>query len=127
MGLGNWQIITRHVLPNSLTPVVTFLPFRISGAILALTSLDFLGPGRAARHALAWVSLLSQGKNNIDAWWISLSTFAVLVLTLAAPHLHGRRAARRARPAKGRTHERGLAVSAQPCAWPLPAARWCTA
>jgi microcin C transport system permease protein len=41
LGVSNWKIITRHVLPNSLTPVVTFLPFRMSGAILALTSLDF--------------------------------------------------------------------------------------
>jgi microcin C transport system permease protein len=39
------KIIWRHVLPNSLTPVVTFLPFRMSAAILALTSLDFLGLG----------------------------------------------------------------------------------
>lgn len=45
LGLGHWQIIWRHVLPNSMTPVVTFLPFRMSGAILALTSLDFLGLG----------------------------------------------------------------------------------
>ncbi|OGB79763.1 MAG: peptide ABC transporter permease, partial [Burkholderiales bacterium RIFCSPLOWO2_12_FULL_67_210] len=45
LGLSNWQIIWRHVLPNSLTPVVTFLPFRMSAAILALTSLDFLGLG----------------------------------------------------------------------------------
>ena len=45
MGLTNWQIIWRHVLPNSLTPVITFLPFRMSGSILALTSLDFLGLG----------------------------------------------------------------------------------
>jgi microcin C transport system permease protein len=45
MGLTNGQIIWRHMLPNSLTPVVTFLPFRMSAAILALTSLDFLGLG----------------------------------------------------------------------------------
>ena len=44
-GRGNWHIIWRHILPNSLTPVVTFLPFRMSAAILALTSLDFLGLG----------------------------------------------------------------------------------
>jgi microcin C transport system permease protein len=43
LGLSNWAIIWRHVLPNSMTPVVTFLPFRMSAAILALTSLDFLG------------------------------------------------------------------------------------
>ena len=81
MGLTNWQIIWRHVLPNSLTPVVTFLPFRMSAAILALTSLDFLGLG-VPPGTPSLGELLSQGKNNIDAWWISLSTFAVLVVTL---------------------------------------------
>ena len=81
LGVGNWQIIRRHVLPNSLTPVVTFLPFRMSGAILALTSLDFLGLG-VPPGTPSLGELLSQGKNNIDAWWISLSTFAVLVVTL---------------------------------------------
>ena len=81
MGLSNWQIIWRHVLPNSLTPVVTLLPFRMSAAILALTSLDFLGLG-VPPGTPSLGELLSQGKNNIDAWWISMSTFAVLVITL---------------------------------------------
>lgn len=81
LGVSNWKIIIRHVLPNSLTPVVTFLPFRMSGAILALTSLDFLGLG-VPPGTPSLGELLSQGKNNIDAWWISLSTFAVLVITL---------------------------------------------
>ena len=81
LGVGNWHIITRHMLPNSMTPVVTFLPFRMSGAILALTSLDFLGLG-VPPGTPSLGELLSQGKNNIDAWWISLSTFGVLVITL---------------------------------------------
>lgn len=81
LGVGNWQIIVRHLLPNSMTPVVTFLPFRMSGAILALTSLDFLGLG-VPPGTPSLGELLSQGKNNIDAWWISLSTFGVLVATL---------------------------------------------
>jgi microcin C transport system permease protein len=81
LGVGNWRIITRHLLPNSMTPVVTFLPFRMSGAILALTSLDFLGLG-VPPGTPSLGELLSQGKNNIDAWWISLSTFGVLVITL---------------------------------------------
>jgi microcin C transport system permease protein len=88
MGLTNAHIIWRHILPNSLTPVVTFLPFRMSGAILALTSLDFLGLG-VPPGTPSLGELLSQGKNNIDAWWISLSTFAVLVLTLLLLTLMG--------------------------------------
>ena len=81
MGLSNRQIIWRHVLPNSLTPVVTFLPFRMSGAILALTSLDFLGLG-VPPSTPSLGELLAQGKNNLDAWWIALSTFMVLTVTL---------------------------------------------
>lgn len=81
LGVSNGQIIWRHILPNSLTPVVTFLPFRMSAAILALTSLDFLGLG-VPPGTPSLGELLSQGKNSIDAWWISLSTFGVLVTTL---------------------------------------------
>jgi len=81
LGVSNGQIIWRHILPNSMTPVVTFLPFRMSAAILSLTSLDFLGLG-VPPGTPSLGELLSQGKNNIDAWWISLSTFAVLVTTL---------------------------------------------
>ena len=81
IGLSNAQIMWRHILPNSLTPVITFLPFRMSGAILALTSLDFLGLGVPATTP-SLGELLAQGKANLDAWWISLSTFLVLVVTL---------------------------------------------
>lgn len=81
LGLSNGQIIWRHVLPNSLTTVVTFLPFRMSAAILALTSLDFLGLG-VPPSVPSLGELLAQGKNNLDAWWIALSTFLVLTVTL---------------------------------------------
>ncbi len=81
LGLSSKRIIWRHVLPNSLTPVISFLPFRMSGAILALTSLDFLGLG-VPSSTPSLGELLAQGKANLDAWWISLSTFIVLVTTL---------------------------------------------
>ena len=81
LGVTSGQIIWRHILPNSMTPVVTFLPFRMGAAILALTSLDFLGLG-VPPGTPSLGELLSQGKNNIDAWWISIFTFAVLVTTL---------------------------------------------
>jgi microcin C transport system permease protein len=81
LGLSNGQIIWRHVLPNSLTTVVTFLPFRMSAAILTLTSLDFLGLG-VPSSTPSLGELLAQGKDNLDAWWIAVSTFAVLTLTL---------------------------------------------
>lgn len=81
LGVPSRHIVWRHILPNSLTPVVTFLPFRMSAAILALTSLDFLGLG-VPPGTPSLGELLAQGKNNVDAWWISISTFGVLVLTL---------------------------------------------
>ncbi|RCW70392.1 ABC transporter permease [Pseudorhodoferax soli] len=81
LGVSSVQIMWRHILPNSMVPVVTFLPFRMSAAILALTSLDFLGLG-VPPGTPSLGELLSQGKANIDAWWISMSTFGVLVLTL---------------------------------------------
>jgi len=81
LGVGNVKIMWRHLLPNGITPVITFLPFRISSAILALTSLDFLGLG-VPPSTPSLGELLAQGKANIDAWWLSLSTFLILVGTL---------------------------------------------
>jgi microcin C transport system permease protein len=81
LGLRDRTIIARHVLPNSLTPVIAFLPFRMSAAIVALTSLDFLGLG-VPSSTPSLGELLQQGKANLDAWWISLPTFGVLVGTL---------------------------------------------
>jgi len=81
MGLTNLQIIWRHVLPNSMTPVITFLPFRMSGAILSLVALDFLGLG-VPPSVPSLGDLVKQGKSNLDAWWIIFPTFMVLVVTL---------------------------------------------
>ena len=81
LGLSNSKIILKHILPNSMVSVITFLPFRISGAILILTSLDFLGLG-VPPDTPSLGELLAQGKENIEAWWLSLSTFLVLVGTL---------------------------------------------
>jgi microcin C transport system permease protein len=80
MGLSNARIMWRHILPNSMTPVITFLPFRMSAAILFLTALDFLGLGVPELPSLG--DLLREGKDNLDAWWIAIPTFVVLSLTL---------------------------------------------
>ena len=81
LGQSNWKIIRRHILPNSLTPVVTLVPFDMAAAIGALTSLDFLGLG-VPPGTPSLGELLNQGKNNLDAWWISITTFGVLMVTL---------------------------------------------
>jgi microcin C transport system permease protein len=81
LGQSDRIIMWRHILPNSLTPVVTLVPFEMAAAIGALTSLDFLGLG-VPPGTPSLGELLQQGKDNLDAWWISLSTFAVLVAML---------------------------------------------
>jgi microcin C transport system permease protein len=80
LGLSNAQIIRRHVLPNSMTPVITFLPFRMSGAIVALTALDFLGLG-VPSSVPSLGALLKQGTESLDAWWIIVPTFLLLTVT----------------------------------------------
>jgi len=80
LGLTPLQVMVRHVLPNSMTPVITFLPFRMSDSILILAALDFLGLG--VGEALPSLGeLLRQGHDNLDAWWISVPTFVLLVAT----------------------------------------------
>jgi microcin C transport system permease protein len=81
LGQSNRKIMFRHILPNSITPVVTLIPFEMAAAIGSLTSLDFLGLG-VPPGTPSLGELLNQGKENLDAWWISLSTFGVLVLML---------------------------------------------
>jgi microcin C transport system permease protein len=81
MGATNRSIMFHHLLPNSMIPVITFLPFRVSAAIMALTSLDYLGLG-VPPTTPSLGELLAQGKENIESWWLSMTTFGVLVGTL---------------------------------------------
>ena len=64
-----------------MTPVITFLPFRMSAAILFLTVARLPRP-RRARRCRRSATCCAQGKDNLDAWWISVPTFIVLVTTL---------------------------------------------
>jgi microcin C transport system permease protein len=77
MGLPSWRILLKHVLPNVLSPILAFLPFRISAGILAISTLDFLGLGLPLMPSIG--DLLNQSKNNLEAWWILLPTMFVLV------------------------------------------------
>jgi microcin C transport system permease protein len=81
LGQSDRVIMWRHILPNSLTPVITLIPFEMAGAIGALTSLDFLGLG-VPPGTPSLGELLNQAKENLDAWWIAVSTFSVLVVML---------------------------------------------
>ena len=81
LGVSNFTIMRRHILPNALTPVVTFFPFEVTAGILALVSLDYLNLG-VPSPAPSIGELLAQGKNNLQALWILLPTFVSLTLTI---------------------------------------------
>jgi microcin C transport system permease protein len=81
LGVSNFKIMRRHILPNALTPVLTFFPFEVTAGILALVSLDFLNLG-VPSPAPSLGELLAQGKNNLHALWILLPTFATLSLAI---------------------------------------------
>ncbi len=83
-GVPTWKILFKHILPNSLVPVVTFAPFTIAGHIAGLASLDFLGFGLEIPTP-SWGELLAQAHKNFTiAWWLavfpSLALFATLVM-----------------------------------------------
>ena len=77
LGVSNFTIMRRHILPNSLTPVITFFPFEVTAGIFALVSLDFLNLG-VPSPAPSIGELLAQGKSNLQALWILLPTFTAL-------------------------------------------------
>ncbi len=81
MGVSNFRIMRKHILPNALTPVITFFPFEVTAGILALVSLDFLNLG-VPSPAPSIGELLAQGKTNLQAIWILLPTFITLSATL---------------------------------------------
>lgn len=83
LGASNTRIIFFHILPNSISLIVTFIPFSVAGGISALTALDFLGFGLPAPTP-SWGELLQQGTNNLQAIWIISSTVAALVIVMVS-------------------------------------------
>ncbi len=81
IGAGDAAIIFKHILPNSLVPVLSLTPFMLVRNIFALTALDFLGFGLPAPTP-SWGELMSQGMANISSYWLSLSPIAALFFTL---------------------------------------------
>jgi microcin C transport system permease protein len=88
LGATPSRVVWRHVLPNTLTPVITFFPFRVSTGIMGLTALDFLSLGVPPPTA-SLGELLSQGKSNLTSWWIIVSVFIVITLLITALNFIG--------------------------------------
>ncbi len=82
LGATPWQIMLKHLLPNSLTPLVTFAPLTIASYISLLSYLDYLGLGLTAPTP-SWGELLSEAQHSFGvAEWLVWGPVSVLVLTL---------------------------------------------
>ena len=84
LGLSDWQIIFKHLLPNAMVATLTFVPFKLSGGIAALTALDFLGLGMPP-WSPSLGELLLEGKKHLEAPWLGISGFisVSIILSLA--------------------------------------------
>lgn len=81
VGETNTSIIVKHILPNTLTPIITFAPFAIVTAIVSLVSLDFLGFGLSPPTP-SWGEMLSQAKQNLQVWHLVVYPLGSMFITL---------------------------------------------
>lgn len=81
LGLPSWKIMARHILPNSLIPVITFFPFSLVSAIGSLSALDYLGFGLPAPTP-SWGELLAQAQEFRYAWWLALYPSLILFVVV---------------------------------------------
>lgn len=82
MGVSDYQIIFRHILPNALSGSLSQLPFILTANVVSLTALDFLGYGLPTGSP-SLGELMNQAKNNLDAPWLALSAFFSLTIILS--------------------------------------------
>ena len=82
LGASNQVIMFRHILPNAMVATLTFFPFILTGGVITLTSLDFLGFGLPP-GAPSLGELIAQGKSNLQAPWLGITAFVVLSLMLS--------------------------------------------
>lgn len=82
LGLSNFKIMFRHMLPNAMVATLTFLPFVVNASISTLTSLDYLGLGLPPGSASLGEMLL-QGKSNLSAPWLGLTGFFIIATMLS--------------------------------------------
>jgi peptide/nickel transport system permease protein len=84
LGVSDWRIIFRHMVPNAIAPVLVSATIGIAGAILTEAGLSFLGFGVPPPHA-TWGNILSDGKNYLfDAPWLTIIPgVAILVVVLS--------------------------------------------
>ena len=88
LGVGRARIMFRHILPNSLAPVLVPISFGIAAAVLIESGLSFLGFGAPPPNP-SWGTLLNIGRNNLQMWWLILFPGTAIFLTVLAYNLIG--------------------------------------
>lgn len=81
LGASDARIMARHVFPNAMVATLTYLPFILSGAVVSLTALDFLGFGLPPGEP-SLGELVRQGKENLQAPWLAATAFVALAFLL---------------------------------------------
>lgn len=81
LGCSPARIMFRHILPNSISILITLLPFAVTSGISSLTALDYLGFGLSAPTP-SWGELLNQGTENLESKWIVVSVVVCMVVIL---------------------------------------------
>ena len=81
MGQNHWNVMFKHILPNALTPVITYAPFALIGNISALVSLDYLGFGLQPPTP-SWGELINQAAGNLQNWHLVVFPLIFLAITL---------------------------------------------
>lgn len=82
LGVPDFQIMLKHILPNALVATITYVPFMLAGAIVSLSALDFLGLGLPAGTP-SLGELIRQGKENLNAPWLGLTAFFTMTFILS--------------------------------------------
>ena len=89
LGFGRWRVLTRHVLPNALTPVIVAATLGVGNTILAEAALSFLGLGVQPPTA-SWGNMVASGRDvMLHAWWIAAFPGVAIVLTVVSFNLVG--------------------------------------
>jgi peptide/nickel transport system permease protein len=88
IGLSDNQIISKHVIPNSMGPVLITVAFGIGGAVLLESGLSFLGIGLSIDQ-MSWGKLLSSARDNFSAWWLAILPGGAIFLTVAIFNIIG--------------------------------------
>ena len=83
LGVPDFLIIFKHIFPNAMVATLTYIPFILSGAVVSLTALDFLGFGLPPGSP-SLGDLVRQGKENLQAPWLGISAFFILAFLLTA-------------------------------------------